>query len=230
MAPQSTATNGFSRRALRMDGPSYELFAGAGLTLEEDRERRVGHLLDLLDDLLHWPTRALQQAQRALADLGCRPAFARTLLDDGLELAEVSLQRELSFLDPATRLARRHRPVQCGDEVIPVDRLGDEVTGPAAERAHDQLVLAVPGDYQGGRVGPACPDLGQERQTVHAWHLDVGDYRVVVLDSDPLERRRRGVGRLDGHPAHPQPQGLGQRLEQGRAVAHDEDAQRRPHG
>src|SRR2546425_11695809 len=112
MAPQSTATNGFSRRALRMDGPSYELFAGAGLTLEEHRERRVGHLLDLLDDLLHWPTRALQQAQRALADLGCGPAFARALLDDGLQLTEVTLERELLFLDPSTRLARLHRPVE----------------------------------------------------------------------------------------------------------------------
>src|SRR2546422_10579029 len=105
MAPQSTATNGFSRRALRMDGPSYELFAGSGLTLEEDRERRVRHLLDLLDDLLHWPTRALQQAQRALADLGCRPAFALTPLDHGLGLAEWALERELSFLVAAMRLA-----------------------------------------------------------------------------------------------------------------------------
>src|SRR2546430_9246517 len=37
--------------------------------------------------------------------------------------------------------------------------------------------------------------------------LDVGDDRVVVLDGDPLERRRCGVGRLHGHAAHPQPQG-----------------------
>src|SRR5205807_5933578 len=39
----------------------------------------------------------------------------------------------------------------------------------------------------------------------------------------------RGVGRLHRHPAHPQPQGLGQRLQQGRVVVDDEDAQRRRH-
>src|SRR5216110_3234944 len=42
-----------------MDRPSHELFAGAGLALDEDRERRVGHAPDLLDDLLHVSARAL---------------------------------------------------------------------------------------------------------------------------------------------------------------------------
>src|SRR5205823_14461441 len=56
------------------------------------------------------------------------------------------------------------------------------------------------------------------------------DDRVVVLARDPPERRRRRVGRLHGHPAHPQPQSLGQRLEQGWVVVDDEDAQRRHHG
>src|SRR5882762_5523329 len=52
-----------------MDRPSHELLAGAGLTLDEHREWGVGHLLDLLDYLLHWPTRALQELQRALDEL-----------------------------------------------------------------------------------------------------------------------------------------------------------------
>ena len=40
-------------RAQLMDRPSHELLAGAGLTLDEHGERGVGHLLDLLNDLLH---------------------------------------------------------------------------------------------------------------------------------------------------------------------------------
>ena len=43
-----------------MDGPGDELLASAGLALDEDRERGVGHLLDLLDNLLHLPIRARQ--------------------------------------------------------------------------------------------------------------------------------------------------------------------------
>src|SRR5256886_3961647 len=129
--------------AQMMDRPGHELLAGAGFALDEDRERRVGHLLDLLGDLLHLPTRPHQPAQRTLADLFSPPQSLRALLDDGLELAEMTLQRELLFLDPAPRVARRQRPVQRGDEVLPVDRLVDEVASPAPERAHDQVVLAV---------------------------------------------------------------------------------------
>ena len=145
-------------------------------------------------------------------------------LDDDVQCVEMVLQRQLLFLDPASGLARFHRPAQRGDQIVPVDRLVDEVAGPAAQRAHDQVVLTVRGDHQGGRVRTARPDLGQQREAVHPWHLDVGDDRVVVPHGNPVERRSRRVGRLHGHAAHPQPQGLGQRLEQGRVVVDDEDA------
>src|SRR5438876_9212573 len=81
-----------------MDRPSDELLAGAGLALDEDRERRVGHLLDLLNHLLHLPTRAHQPPQRALDDLVCLPQVARAFLDNGLELVEVALERQPLFL------------------------------------------------------------------------------------------------------------------------------------
>src|SRR5439155_11175273 len=157
------------------------------------------------------------------------PLFALQLLHDPLQFLGAAFQRQLPVLHPAIQHVRSNRAVQRRHEVVPVDGLLDEVAGPAAESANHQLVLAMPGDYEGGRVRPARPDLGQQRQTVHPRHLDVGDDRVVVLDGDPLERRRRGVGRLDGHPTHPQPQGLGQRLQQGRVVVDDEDAQRPRH-
>src|SRR5436309_495582 len=138
-----------------MDCPSDELLASTGLTLDEDRERGVGHLLDLLDDLLHLPTRTHQPPQRALDDLVCLPQFARALFDNGLEFVEVALKRELLFPDPATQLALLNRPAQRRDEVIPFDRFLDEVVGPAAEGLNSQRMLAMPGDHQDGRVGPA---------------------------------------------------------------------------
>src|SRR5439155_1839343 len=102
-----------------MDRPSDELLASAGLALDEDSQRGVGHLLDLLDDLLHLAIRAHQEPQGALDDLVCLPQLARALLDDGLELVEVALQRHLLFLDPATQRAHLDRSAQRRDEVIP---------------------------------------------------------------------------------------------------------------
>ena len=67
-----------------VDGPSHELLAGAGLALDEDGERRVGHLLDLPDDLLHLTGRPHQPPQWALDDFVRHPQVARALFDDGL--------------------------------------------------------------------------------------------------------------------------------------------------
>ena len=39
-----------------MDRASHEFLAGAGLTFDEDRERGISHLSDLLDNFLHLPT------------------------------------------------------------------------------------------------------------------------------------------------------------------------------
>ena len=79
-------------------------------------------------------------------------------------------------------------------------------------------MLAVPGDQQRGCVGPARPDLGQEREAVHPRHLDVGDDGIVVPGDDPAECGRRRVSYVDRHPVHSEPQGLGKRLQQGRVV------------
>src|SRR5207245_1695072 len=132
-----------------MDRPSDEFLAGAGLALDEDSERGVGHLLDLLDNLLHLAIRPHQKPQRALDDLVRLPQLARALLDDGLEFVEVALQRQLLFPDPAAELVHLHRSAQRRDEVVPVDGLLDEVVGPGAEGVHPQVVLSVPADAQG---------------------------------------------------------------------------------
>src|SRR5207247_5784054 len=106
--------------------------------------------------------------------------------------------------------------------VIPVDGLLDEVVGPGAEGVHHQVVLAVPGDHQGGNVGPVRPDLGQELETVHPRHLDVRDDRVVVPGSDPVECGCTRASRVDRQPGHSEPEGLGKRLQQGQVVIDDE--------
>src|SRR5437879_9964566 len=59
----------FASGAQLMDRPGDELLASAGLALDEDRERGVGHLLDLLANLLHLPIRAHQKSPRALGGL-----------------------------------------------------------------------------------------------------------------------------------------------------------------
>src|SRR5207249_1161837 len=69
--------------------------------------------------------------------------------------------------------------------------------------------------------------LGQERETIHPRHLDVGDDRVVVAGGDAVERGRRRVGRVHRHSAHPDSERLGKRLQQGPVVIDDEDVQHR---
>src|SRR5205807_5382189 len=51
-----------------MDRPSDEFLSCARLTFDEDREWRVGHLADLLDNLLHLRAGADQPRYRALDD------------------------------------------------------------------------------------------------------------------------------------------------------------------
>ena len=195
-----------------MDRSRDELLPRAGLALDEDGERGVSHLLDLLDDLLHLATRAHQKPQRTLDDFVRISQLARALFDDGLEFVEVTLQRHLLFLDPTTQLTHLDCPTQRRDEVISVDWLWDEVVRAAAKGLHDQVVLAVPGDHQRGCVGPLRPDLGQQLETVHPGHLDVGDDRVVIPGGHPVEGGRSRVSRLDRHPGHSEPEGLGKCL------------------
>src|SRR5882762_4687716 len=64
-----------------MDRPSHKFLASTGLALDDNREGRVGHLPNLLDNLLHLSTRAYQQPQRALDSTLSFPQFARALLD-----------------------------------------------------------------------------------------------------------------------------------------------------
>src|SRR2546430_1693513 len=135
-----------------------------------------------------------------------RPAFAPELHHDQLQFADATAQGRAPVFLPAIQRVRFNRAVQRRHEAIPVDRLLDEVVRAAAQAAQREVVLAVACDHQRGRVRPAPQDLGQERETVHARHPDIGDDRVVVPGADPLERRRRRVGRVHRDPAHSEPE------------------------
>src|SRR5437879_12755197 len=121
-----------------MDRASHEFLASAGLALDEDRERRVGHLPDLLDNLLHLSTRAYQPLQRAPDSPLCFAQFACALLDGSLQFVRVTLQCQLLLLDLASQLGYLDRPPQRGNEIIPVDGLLNEVVGSAAEGLNPQ--------------------------------------------------------------------------------------------
>src|SRR5436190_1207703 len=158
-----------------------------------------------------------------------RPAFALELHHDQLQFADATAEGRAPVFLPAIQRMRFNRAVQRRHEAISVDRLLDEVVRAAAQAPQREVVLAVACDHQRGRVRPAPQDLGQQLETVHARHPDIGDDRVVVPGGDPLERRRGRVGRVYRDPIHSEPERLGKRLQQSRVVVDDEDV-RRCHG
>src|SRR3989442_14770940 len=116
-----------------MDRPSNKFLASAGLALDEGRERGVGYLPDLLNNLLHLPTRAHQPLQRALDNPGCLPQLANALLDGSLQSVGAALQRQLLLPAPATQLAHPTRPPHPRNSVIPVDRFLAEAVAACAQ-------------------------------------------------------------------------------------------------
>src|SRR5439155_397612 len=88
-----------------MDRASDEFLSCARLTFDEDRERRVGHLADLLDNLLHLRAGADQQRYRAVDDVVGLPQLTRAFLDGDLELVDMPLKSQLLLLGPAAQRA-----------------------------------------------------------------------------------------------------------------------------
>src|SRR3989454_370256 len=188
--------------------------------------RRVGRIYR--DPIHAEPKRLgkrLQQSRVVVDDEHAR-LFAPQLLRDLLQFDGAVLQGQLAVLHETVKRVRGNRAVQRRDELIAVDRLLDEVVGAAAQGANREVFLAVACDHEGGRVGPAPQDLGQERETVHARHPDIGDDRVVVAGGDPVERRHCRVGRVHRDPIHSEPERLGKRLQQSRVVVDNENVQR----
>src|SRR5918999_3848744 len=142
-----------------MDRPRCQFFAGAGLTFYENREWGVGYSLDLLNDVRHSPARAFHPGQGAFAGSLSFEQLMRAVIDGGLQLADVTLQRKLFLFGPTTHLTHLDCAAERGHEVLSVDRLLNEVAGTTPEGVDHQTGLAVAGDHERGRIRAAGPDL-----------------------------------------------------------------------
>ena len=104
--------------------------------------------------------------------------------------------------------AQRHqvlaRLVDRDAQVREVDGLGDEVERPAIHRGTDVLHVSVRGHDDGADVRIHARNLFQERQSVHARHVDVGkDHVDVTVLGEHLERFDAIVGECQLEPAGP---------------------------
>src|SRR3989442_3377653 len=176
-----------------MDRPSNKFLASAGLALDEGRERGVGYLPDLLNNLLHLPTRAHQPLQRALDNPGCLPQLARALLDGSLQFVGAALQRQLLLPDPATQLARLNRPAHRAalHFLLPT---GDSRSG---RRSFDsKLISLLPLDEVPVHVPLRRPrPLRFARLRVPVWN----PYSRGRLSPAKSEDRKGGEGKTDAN-------------------------------
>src|SRR5215471_911844 len=89
--------------------------------------------------------------------------------------ASSSTARILAGAVIAISLCLWHRQLsQLRLQEIEIDRLGDEFRGAVCARPPAALVVAVGGHHHDGYVGAQCLDFTQEREPVHAGHVDVG--------------------------------------------------------
>ena len=183
-------------RAEPVDRARDALLARAGLP--EHEHRRVGSR-DARDEL------AQPHHLRALA----------------VELARGS-RRELAqphhLLREAPVLVRAIEPER---ELLDLDRLGQEVVSPGANREHRGLEIAKRRDHEHREPRAARADALAQHDPVDPAHADVGEHGVEVLACDPLERILRGG--LDRDSVTPPRQALAQHRGHLRVVLNHQD-------
>ena len=112
-----------------------------------------------------------------------RNALRHDGLLDALGDVELARQSDEPFVI-VRRLALGARlydaPAQCDREVLEVDRLGDEVERPAIEGRADVRHVAVGRDNHGFQQGMPLVQVGEQGQTVHHGHVDVGQHHVGI--------------------------------------------------
>ena len=131
--------------------------------------------------------------------------------------------RRFEGIAAAKAITRLYGASQRCQEVLALDRLLDEIVGPATQGQHGEVVVTVPGDQQRRRLRAKCSDLSEQSEPVHPRHLDVGNDGVVVRGVDLTEGARRRIAGVDGDSLHPQLESLGKRLQQDDVVVHDQD-------
>jgi hypothetical protein len=202
MAAQLTRMNG--RVAARGDRWWMRRATSRRFRLADDQhgDARRGGLGDPLAQLGH--RRRVAEQRRRLLDVGTQPAV---------------------FLGEAAPLGGvLHHEQQRGA----LGRLVEEVVGAGFEAPRRRELVAVPGQHDHRHVEAALPQVGQQREAVHARHLDVEEDDVRRLPVDTVERRER-VARLgDLEPLSAQ--GRAHRDPDGRVIVDDQHAPGAVHG
>jgi hypothetical protein len=124
-------------------------------------------------------------------------------------------------------MQRRRHSVEQRAQALVVDRLGEEVRGPALHRLDRELDGAVRGDEDHRPIPARAPDHAQQVEARGVRQNHVGEHGVRIERGDsPLGRAAVGGGR------HLEPERLesfAQDLAHGFFVVHDEDLERSGH-
>ena len=147
-----------------VDGPGHLLLAGAGLALDQHGRRGVGDVGDQLEDRVH----------------------PRVLAEDVVEL-ESALQLGPQRGHFVLQGPVAQGPLEDQPEVVDVDRLGQKVIGPHADRLDGLVDRAVAGGDDDRDRQPAALDLLEQLHPVQPRHPQVGDQDGVVVFQQPLE-------------------------------------------
>jgi len=139
-----------------VDGLGHELLAGAALAHHEHRALGGGHLADELEDLLH---------PGGLAHYG----LERVLPLEALAQVEV-LQDQRPLLQAVLDLQ---------EQLVVLERLGDEAVGAVAGGGDGALDGAVGGDHDEHRLGIEQPDLVEHLHAVQFGHHQIDQDQVV---------------------------------------------------
>ena len=128
------------------------------------------------------------------------------LREVGREVARQRSMRPLCRRLPAPRLAQDLEvSKRLGDrrlEVGEVDRLGQEIEGAAVHRRADVGHVAIGGDDDGRKLLLGLLQLLQQRQAVHARHVDVAHHHVDVgVRFDERERLEPVMREQEAHGA-----------------------------
>ena len=170
-AAQFTLTSGFARRGLLVvERVRDELLAGAALAAHQHGDVGVGDLVDGLEDALH---------------RGASP-------DD------LAGERALHLLEQAAVIALEprvlHHAAHQHAQLVVVEGLRQIVGGAVLHRLHGDLLGAVGGDHDDGRIRIDAPRVLEHLHAVDVLHREVGDHHVEASRLDaraaPLRRSR----------------------------------------
>ena len=112
---------------------------------------------------------------------------------------------------------------------VEIDRLGDELGGAELARLAAALVVAIGRHHDHRQVGVPLLDLAQQRQPVHAGHVDVGQDDDQLGPDAVAELVQRLLGRMRRNashsgPAAPRGESAGGTARPRRLVIDDQDA------